>query len=294
MFTGILPIINTRHILELTKKTVTLKRSVFRWKWQRVNLEYSVFRGKWWRVIQISIESPILQYTKHGNLNNSVNYAWYHLSTTYLKWTYAKSNLYKTLYHIRPLSVQWNWGWLKPSKELNSTLFVRSRISRMTMFELRFYAIIIFALIVSVRGGKSCPVKCDMVQELSLTRQLLNQESMLRVSMNQELLELKKAFAELQRDTRQMNVSLEATQRDEELLELKKAFAELRRDTRQMNASLEATQRDASQIASLQSSVTSARQDITAAERAIIDFNQTIQGKNLCDCKLASTTFISS
>ena len=37
-------------------------------------------------------------------------------------------------------------------------------------------------------------MKCDVVQELTLLRQLLNQESMLRINTNNEIMELKKAI----------------------------------------------------------------------------------------------------
>ena len=79
---------------------------------------------------------------------------------------------------------------------------------------------LVFSIVVmlgEVRGNtgtpnhkfQSCELKCDMVQEVTLLRQLLNQESLLRINSNNELQELKKALADIKRDTQQINASFE-------------------------------------------------------------------------------------
>ena len=64
-----------------------------------------------------------------------------------------------------------------------------------------YLAVFMSMVIVVMRGvlgdtdsdkHSSCPVKCDIVQEVTLLRQLLNQESLLRISVTNELEELKK------------------------------------------------------------------------------------------------------
>ena len=67
------------------------------------------------------------------------------------------------------------------------------------MCGLLYLVALISVLIVSgVRGNtgsdkyRSRPVKCDLVQDLTLFRQLLNQESLLWISVTNELQELKK------------------------------------------------------------------------------------------------------
>ena len=54
----------------------------------------------------------------------------------------------------------------------------------------------------------TCPIKCDLVQEVTLLRQLLNQESLLRISVTNELQQLKK---QITRNTQRINVNFQET-----------------------------------------------------------------------------------
>ena len=51
-------------------------------------------------------------------------------------------------------------------------------------------------------------MECDVVQELTLLRQLLNQESMLRINTNNEIMELKKAIRDIMADFNQVKHKL--------------------------------------------------------------------------------------
>ena len=97
---------------------------------------------------------------------------------------------------------------------------------------------------------KPCPVKCDVIQELSLIRQLLNQESLLRVNTNNEIQELKKT---LRRSITSMQNNQRATKQD--LTTLETSVTAIRNDN------------------------TAARGDLTTLERIVTSMNQTYQGK---------------
>ena len=98
----------------------------------------------------------------------------------------------------------------------------------------------------------SCTLKCDVVQELTLLRQLLNQESLLRINTNNEIMDLKKA-----------------------VYRARSSITALQKDNRAMKQDL----------TSLENSVTTvkndkaARQDMTSLERTMTSMNQTLQGK---------------
>ena len=51
-------------------------------------------------------------------------------------------------------------------------------------------------------------MKCDVVQELTLLRQLLNQESMLRMNTNNEIMDPKKAIKDIMADFNQVKHKL--------------------------------------------------------------------------------------
>ena len=54
-------------------------------------------------------------------------------------------------------------------------------------------------------------MKCDVVQELTLLRQLLNQDSMLRMNTNNEIIELKKAIRDIMADFNQVKHKLDTS-----------------------------------------------------------------------------------
>ena len=72
----------------------------------------------------------------------------------------------------------------------------------------------------SVYAGKgsaasnACHVKCDMVQELTLLRQLLNQESILRINTNKEIQELKTMIKDVVTEHRQNRDQVNTTIED--------------------------------------------------------------------------------
>ena len=71
------------------------------------------------------------------------------------------------------------------------------KFEEITMYGIWIYVACSLVLVRSLFGKtasgvqKSCPIKCDLIQEIQLLRQLLNQESLLRVSTNNRLHELK-------------------------------------------------------------------------------------------------------
>ena len=76
------------------------------------------------------------------------------------------------------------------------------------------YLACLFVMVGSTYGNtgtdtrQSCHIKCDVVQELTLIRQLLNQESLLRIHTNDEIQELKKAVKDLSHNSNQLNSSI--------------------------------------------------------------------------------------
>ena len=127
------------------------------------------------------------------------------------------------------------------------------------MTGLRMYLICLSVLAGSVYAGKgsaasnACPVKCDVVQELTLLRQLLNQESILRMNSNNEIKDLKKLI------TRTKN-SITAMQQDN-------------RATKQKLTTLE------SSVNTVKANNRATRRDLTKLERTVTSINQTYQGK---------------
>ena len=79
------------------------------------------------------------------------------------------------------------------------------------------YLACLFVMMCSTYGNtdtdtrQSCHIKCDVVQELTLIRQLLNQESLLRINTNNELQELKKEIKHLSRNSNHLNTSIGET-----------------------------------------------------------------------------------
>ena len=160
----------------------------------------------------------------------------------------------------------------------------------------------------------SCPVQCDAVQELTLIRQLLNQESLLRINTNNEIQELKKAVKHLSHNSYQLNTSIATkieslerttnnrltdvttsvqraesaiqtleTTTDSRLKSVKSSVQRARSSITSMQNIQRATKQD---LTTLETSVTAIRNDNTAArgdltklERTLTSMNQTYQGK---------------
>ena len=135
-------------------------------------------------------------------------------------------------------------------------------------------------LISAVYGSKgsdaahSCSIKCDVVQEVTLLRQLLNQESLLRINTNNEIMDLKKAV-------KRARSSITAIQNENRAL--KKDLTSLTNSVTTVKNDNRATRQD---LTSLTNSVTTvkndnraARQDMTSLERTMTSMNQTLQGK---------------
>ena len=100
----------------------------------------------------------------------------------------------------------------------------------------------------------SCPVKCDLVQEIQILRQLLNQESILRIDMNSQLQKLRKEMTENRKNTQSTNATLQETMI---------AMATLEEAT---NIKLTKVNRGTSQT-------------LTKLEHDMVSLNQTYQGK---------------
>ena len=85
------------------------------------------------------------------------------------------------------------------------------------MYVTWMYLVCVSMMVGSAHGNtgtdtrQSCHIKCDVVQELTLIRQLLNQESLLRINNNNEIQQLKKAIKHLGRNSKQLNISIEET-----------------------------------------------------------------------------------
>ena len=118
------------------------------------------------------------------------------------------------------------------------------------------YLICLSVLTRSVYAGKgsatsnACNVKCDVVQELTLFRQLLNQESILRMNTNNEIKDLKKMIT-------RTRSSITAVQHENKATKQKLTMLE----------------------SSVSTEMTNTRAALTTLERTVTSMNQTYQGK---------------
>ena len=91
------------------------------------------------------------------------------------------------------------------------------KFSEITMYGIWIYVACTLVLVGSMYGdtGKvfptSCPVKCDLIQEIQILRQLLNQESILRIDMNTQLQELRKEIKENRKNAQSTNATIQET-----------------------------------------------------------------------------------
>ena len=91
------------------------------------------------------------------------------------------------------------------------------------------YAVIILLLSGAVFGDigseapLSCPLRCDLLQEMQTLRQLVNQESILRMGIDAQMQDLRNtitdALAELRQNGQLLNASLEDTKTTVQRLE---------------------------------------------------------------------------
>ena len=63
--------------------------------------------------------------------------------------------------------------------------------------------------------SQSCPYKCDLVKEITLLRQMVNHESILRMGLETQVQDLRKAISdgltEVRQNVQQINSSLESS-----------------------------------------------------------------------------------
>ena len=82
-------------------------------------------------------------------------------------------------------------------------------------------AVCLLAVTKSILGNtdstapQSCPYKCDLLQEITLLRQMVNHESILRMGLETQVQELRKAMSdgltEVRQNAQQINASMESS-----------------------------------------------------------------------------------
>ena len=121
-------------------------------------------------------------------------------------------------------------------------------------------------------AGQSCTVKCDVVQELTLLRQLLNQESLLRINTNNEIMELKKAMKDIVADfnqvRHQVNTSIGETATKIEETAMKVENLE-KSTTAQHTETSTAVQRAENTVQGLDSRLTKVKASVNRARRSM-------------------------
>ena len=122
-------------------------------------------------------------------------------------------------------------------------------------------------------GNPSCPVKCDLLQEMTLMRQALNQESILRMGLTNELYELKKKVAENEQSINRTQVEANASNNK---------FAEVQNRQKATYTRLtdvsNAVTRAQNTITAIRNGNTNNKRDLTRLENTLASFNQTLQG----------------
>ena len=149
-----------------------------------------------------------------------------------------------------------------------------SRFSEITMYGTLVCAVCILVMVESMYGDTgsgvptACPVKCDLIQEIQILRQLLNQESILRINTNDRLQELEKI---VNQNTQRNNGSLD---------EIKIAMAKLEQATRvQLTEVKRSIQSAETSITATHNTNRGTRQTLTKLEQGMVSLNQTYQGK---------------
>ena len=129
----------------------------------------------------------------------------------------------------------------------------------------------------------SCPLKCDLLQEMQTLRQLVNQESILRIGIDAQLQNLRKTVTETLKELRQngqlLNPSFEETTAMVQILEKDT-------DTRikDVNSSVQMTQLEGS-ITAVKNGQTDIMQTLMTLEKEFVSLNQTYQTQGKCTFK---------
>ena len=95
------------------------------------------------------------------------------------------------------------WVYIKINKSRHNLVLKGPPDGReMKMSATSFFVVCLIALKQSIYAGtgsqvsSSCSLKCDLVQEVTLLRQLVNQENLLRIGLETQLQELRTAFSD--------------------------------------------------------------------------------------------------
>ena len=94
---------------------------------------------------------------------------------------------------------------------------------------------------------QSCPYQCDLMQEITLLRQMVNQESILRMGLETQIQDLRKSVSEVRQDVQQINSSLESssiaheTRLKDEISKVTGHLENLERSVRDTDTGLEKT-----------------------------------------------------
>ena len=101
---------------------------------------------------------------------------------------------------------------------------------------------VLLAIIYSVYGGlgsvvsPSCPIKCDLFLEVQAIRQMVNQESLIRMGIDAQTQELRKSVADLITKLLQINSSLESSSTSQQT-RLEDGISKVQKRLEQLNRS---------------------------------------------------------
>ena len=188
----------------------------------------------------------------------------------------GRNNLFHSAYKISIV----RWSQVLIDIVIQLVTITINLLEKANMTGLWMFLICLSVLIGSVYAGKgsavsnACHVKCDVVQELTLLRQLLNQESILRINTNNEIQELKKMIKDIVTEHRQnrnqVNTSIEEIAMKIDSLD-KGTITQLTEVTMSLQRLEQATD---SKIENVKATVQRTRRSITALETDNISIKQ--------------------
>ena len=151
------------------------------------------------------------------------------------------------------------------------------------------FGILVYAVIILLLGGTaygdtgsevplSCPLKCDLLHEIQTLRQLVNQESILRMGIDAQMQDLRKTITNAPKELRQNGQLFNSS-----LDDIATVVLRLEKDTdtriKDLNSSVQMTQ---GSITAVQNGQTDLMQRLMALEKEFASLNKTLQRQGIC------------
>ena len=164
---------------------------------------------------------------------------------------------------------------------------------RMKMSATVFFVVCLIVLKKPINAGtgskvqSSCSLKCDLVQEITLLRQLVNQESLLRIGLDAQLQELRSQVKQNGQQITIQNASLEAKSTILGRLErgMEAQLAEVKTSIRRTENTIQGLEQATdTRISAVENGNKNSRQKLQALERDLTSLNQTSRVQGMYKC----------